>query len=103
MAIKSIECRIKEFCENYTMEGLAVVCVKLEDELEEMKAIANKYCAKCENLEALAQEPVKSVDKTELDQLRAQYQAKCIEMDKLHITIDVLIDKIANLNELAGL
>lgn len=122
--------RIRKFCENYTLEELAKVCVNLEDALEEFKKLVNDVAARDEEKDKQIEKmkcEIKGLEtelrvKEELFAIRDaiseescdgarpsikwyedRYQSDCIRINQLHTTIDVLTDKLSRLRGQMGL
>lgn len=92
--------RLNTLCESYTLEGLAKVCIKLEDELEEMKQIANKNYDRVQFYENLINERDEHINKQKNDiaKLESERDAKdeIIKHLKIRKIISVIVAKEIN-------
>lgn len=104
---------------NWTVDQLKEEVVRLADESEakqheilnknkkinELQAKLDKMCDYNNNLKRQASEKadMSSYDNAEITKYLRQHQDDCITINQLYTTIDVIIDRYANLRKIHGL
>lgn len=77
-----------------------------ENKINELQAELNKMCAYNNELKRQVDEKADTPfydESVEIAKYRRQHQDDCVTINQLHTTLDVLIDRYANLRKIHGL